>query len=166
MSSAKQERELRRAVDRLSHCAIDDIEWVWSTLNDSQRSRLKPLLSSARADWKTLLETDASPVPEPHGGKQSSTDGPQLAYLIEQLPVAIGQRVLTSMDETQRQAVIATLPAARAIALREHGATVRITDRAHSALFAAAVSCASEMTAPNRTTPKATSRFMRWMGRR
>ncbi len=44
---AGHDRTLRRAVARLSECAIEDVEHIWSSLDTVEQARLRPLLADA-----------------------------------------------------------------------------------------------------------------------
>ncbi|GLQ92641.1 hypothetical protein [Dyella acidisoli] len=162
MLDPKQERELRRAVVQLDRCGIEDIEWIWSTLSDDQRRRLKPLLAAAGTRWKALLD-DASVAPLPDAAE---ADQQRMAALIERLPIEIGKRVLACMGDTQRHAMVERLSPAKSIAAKLPDASRWMTERTQRSLQVAASACAKSMPLLHQRKKSAWPRFMQWMARR
>lgn len=163
MPDPKQARELRRAVDRLNRCSIDDIEWIWSTFNDDQRRRLKPLLTAAGTKWKAILEDADAVAPL---ADAVAADMQRMTLLVDRLPFEVGKRVLACLDHPQRQAIADRLSPAKTAAAKSSDARQRMTERAKRSLHAAASTYASSMTVPAPAKRSAWPRFTRWMGRR
>lgn len=139
MPSTKQERALRRTVAQLSHCSMDDIEWIWSTLDTEQRQRLRPLLAEARPDWP--VEPPAHASASAGGTSPNSNAMPvrSLAEFIRRLPAEWAGNVLACLDDQQRQLVAQHLPPNMAHAHHtEHRMTARAQRTLRDAIFESA----------------------------
>ncbi|WP_333677802.1 hypothetical protein [Dyella sp.] len=162
MSSPKQERALRRTVEQLSHCSADDIEWVWSTLDAAQRQRLRPLLAEVRPDWRIEQQTDDHTVVADTPSSANQTPQ-QLPEFIRRLPSDLAKRVLACLEDTQRQTVVAQLPANLG---NTRYADIRMTKRAQRSLRDAVYASANNMAAPPVSKQPAWRRLLQRRARR
>ena len=167
-----RERDLRRAINKLGQCAIEDIEWVWSTLDDRQRDRLRPLLSEANAAWNGDLQHANAETSAPGSeNERRLLDGVHLAALIERLPTDLASRLLVALDAPSRKAVVDALPSHRSEAfMRLDRSSFRVSDRTASSLLAAATLVARSADHASSTTPVrragAVARLRQWLARR
>ena len=141
MSNAKQARSLRRTIEQLSRCCMDDIEWIWSTLDVAQRQRLGPLLIEARPDWAAKPRLDDA-VDTAHVAPNANSTPKQLSRLICHLSGELANRVFACLDDEQRRLVAAQLPSSHA---KARVANIRMTKRAQQALLQAAYATADDL---------------------
>ncbi|CAD6549071.1 hypothetical protein [Paraburkholderia metrosideri] len=178
-NDASRERQLRRTVAELSECAIDDIEAIWGALSHDERDQLRPLLAeAARVTPGNLTAAGFADMETSQSGKLTSDDnGPAFAQritgLAESLPNEVLSRLIFSLDDCARDAVIDALPAERRALLVRDGHTWRITERARAALRDAASavgaqsfdSSARRSNAPAAQRSTLNAKLRRWIGR-
>jgi hypothetical protein len=178
-NDSSHERRLRRTVAELSECTIDDIEAIWSALSHGEREQLRPLLAeAARVAPDNLAAAGfANAGINPSGKIAAEVEGPafakRMARLGESLPNELLSRLLFSLEERTRDAVIDALPPQRRALLVREGHASRITERARVALRNAALSASAQpCNLPDPTSetlsvkrPTLRAKMRRWIGR-
>lgn len=128
MSTSRSQRELRRLVSQLSECAVDDIEWITSTLGARERHRLQQLLG----ELGTGMDGGASPAaaPDEVDDQEEAAMNRRLVGFLHGLPPVFEERYRLSLPETRREALAALGSPPRPAA----HASARITTRAAESL--------------------------------
>ncbi|MGF6805623.1 hypothetical protein OKW30_000749 [Paraburkholderia sp. Clong3] len=179
---ASRERRLRRAVADLSGLAIDDIEAIWSALSHDERARLRPLLAdAARVAPGNLVAAMTAPATDDrvaiasdgHSPEDARLSASRLARFAETLPHELLCRLMSCVNAPTREAVIIALPPERRAMLAPHGRAYDITERARTALQAAALTASAQLGdishddgKPPQVEPlRLHQKLRRWMGR-
>jgi hypothetical protein len=160
--TASSERDLRRAVARLSRCAIADIEAIWGELEPRQRSRLRPWLEQASGLVLEPADLDAPAPTQDH-----TDDIAVLARYVGTLPTPIAARVLACLEATQFAHVLAALPREHRDALQDRPAAVELQPAARRALQAAVWTAMHDTTThaapPSPRAPTPRRRVWSWL---
>lgn len=151
---ARHERDLRRAVSRLSECAIEDMEQIWSGLNAAEQERLRPLLAesggivpqSASAPRSLPIDSNAQATEE-QAAEEQARKGRLLVGFIESVPAEMAARICHGLQINQEHALLAALSKNRAGNPLGTGKTFRLTPRAGQALVKAALESQAPMSA-------------------
>lgn len=165
---SKSERELRRAVSRLSRCAIEDIEAIWSQLDPREQAQLRPLLAEASGSLagSTL---GALPAAAAHVRDEATPAllPPELGNFLLHLPETVAASVLASFKPAARETALRSLPdPARRDNLRTAAAPLHLRPAARRALQAAALAAAhdtapADAPAPVAAAPRGLARLWR-----
>jgi hypothetical protein len=178
---SSRERQLRRTVTELNEHSIDDIETIWSALSHEEREQLHPLLAeAARVAPGNLTAASIAGAIEIQSGSVAGNGtgtGPEftqrIARLGESLPNELLSRLVFSLDDRVRDAIVEALPPERRALLVRDAHASRITEHARLALRSAAFAASAQSFEPLNIRSETLSvkrrtlcgRLRRWIGR-
>ncbi|KAK47821.1 hypothetical protein BG58_41030 [Caballeronia jiangsuensis] len=110
VNNADSPRELRRAVATLLENSIEDIEFIWNSLSQEERARLRPVIEAAsgineKASALIAHEAHSSDA----GGDAGTVRIDHIIALTQHMPAALTMRLFASLDVHAQRAISAKL---------------------------------------------------------